>query len=66
MAHTTRREKFRPYGCESKPARKETSRELRRESRAATHEALAYSQAPEVLEGLTYPVPKGTEGWITW
>jgi len=65
MAHTTRRVKHNPWGQESKPARKETGRELRRESRAASHEALAYAHLPEVLDGLTYPVPKGTEGWIT-
>lgn len=66
MSHTTRKKSYHICRKEAKPARKFTGRELRRESRAASHKALAYQNHPEVLDGLTYPVPKGTEGWITW
>lgn len=61
MAHTTRKHKYNEHRTESKPARKETSRLVRRESKAASREALAYQGEVDV----SFPKHQKTSGWLT-
>jgi hypothetical protein len=65
MSRTTKKAPYVITRKEGKYARKETSRNLRKDNHAYEKELLAYSGNLELAD-MDVPVYKRTSGWLTW